>query len=411
MGMPGIFSRPPAKGSLITSYERKRGSSGCGPDPRASSRVETGFLSLRCQGLKPCVESGPEPEDSSPVLTWIVGYFWSLPRGGKTSWIFSSCSRCCRITSGTSGTRSCGLRKGQSPCELLAGLWGFLTVGSRILRPCVESGPEPEDSSPVWTRILGYFWSLLSGVLKTYNGVLRDRLWWNQERPVRMRVDRELLGIPLPSLPGPKTLCGVAKGSLITSYERKRGSSGCGPDPRASSRVETGFLSLRCQGLKPCVESGPEPEDSSPVLTWIVGYFWSLPRGGKNSWIFSSCSRCCRITSGTSGTRSCGLRKGQSPCELLAGLWGFLTVGSRILRPCVESGPEPEDSSPVWTRILGYFWSLLSGVLKTYNGVLRDRLWWNQERPVRMRVDRELLGIPLPSLPGPKTLCGVGAGT
>ena len=23
----------------------------------------------------------------------------------------------------------------------------------------------------------------------------------------------------------------------------------------------------------------PEPEDSSPVLTWILGYFWSLPRG------------------------------------------------------------------------------------------------------------------------------------
>ena len=22
-----------------------------------------------------------------------------------------------------------------------------------------------------------------------------------------------------------------------------------------------------------------EPEDSSPVLTWILGYFWSLPRG------------------------------------------------------------------------------------------------------------------------------------
>ena len=22
----------------------------------------------------------------------------------------------------------------------------------------------------------------------------------------------------------------------------------------------------------------PEPEDSSPVLTWILGYFWSLPR-------------------------------------------------------------------------------------------------------------------------------------
>ena len=39
------------------------------------------------------------------------------------------------------------------------------------------------------------------------------------------------------------------------------------------------FLSRRCQGLRPCVESGPEPEDSSPVLSWILGYFWSLPRG------------------------------------------------------------------------------------------------------------------------------------
>ena len=27
------------------------------------------------------------------------------------------------------------------------------------------------------------------------------------------------------------------------------------------------------------MNSGPEPEDSSPVLTWILGYFWSLPRG------------------------------------------------------------------------------------------------------------------------------------
>ena len=39
------------------------------------------------------------------------------------------------------------------------------------------------------------------------------------------------------------------------------------------------FLSHRCQALRPCVVSVPEPEDSSPVLTWILGYFWSLPRG------------------------------------------------------------------------------------------------------------------------------------
>ena len=32
-------------------------------------------------------------------------------------------------------------------------------------------------------------------------------------------------------------------------------------------------------GLIPCVESVPEPEDSFPVMTWILGYFWSFPRG------------------------------------------------------------------------------------------------------------------------------------
>ena len=27
------------------------------------------------------MESVPEPEDSSPVLTWTLGYLWGLPRG------------------------------------------------------------------------------------------------------------------------------------------------------------------------------------------------------------------------------------------------------------------------------------------------------------------------------------------
>ena len=73
----------------------------------------------------------------------------------------------------------------------------------------------------------------LRQVLLTYNGDLRDLLWWPQERPVPLRV-----------APGP-----------------------------------SGFLSRRCWGLRPCVESVPEPEYSSPLLTWILGYFWSLPRG------------------------------------------------------------------------------------------------------------------------------------
>ena len=41
-------------------------------------------------------------------------------------------------------------------------------------------------------------------VLSTYDGDHRDPLWWPQERSVRMRVARVPLGIPLPSMPGPK---------------------------------------------------------------------------------------------------------------------------------------------------------------------------------------------------------------
>ena len=73
----------------------------------------------------------------------------------------------------------------------------------------------------------------LGQVLSTYDGYLRDPLWGPQERPVTI---------------------GVARGL-------------------------SGFLSRRCRGLRPCVELVPEPEDSSPVQTWIFGDFWSLPRG------------------------------------------------------------------------------------------------------------------------------------
>ena len=90
---------------------------------------------------------------------------WASSRlEGRTYWIFSSCGRCSQRMTGTSGTRSGGLRKGQSPCELLVGLSGFLSRRCWVLRPCVESVSEPEDSFPVLTWILGYFWSLLNGV-------------------------------------------------------------------------------------------------------------------------------------------------------------------------------------------------------------------------------------------------------
>ena len=82
----------------------------------------------------------------------------------RTSWIFSSDGRCSRLTTGTSGTLSGGLRKGQSPCKLLGGLSRFPSRRCRGLRSSVELVPEHEDSSPVLTWILGNFWSLPRGV-------------------------------------------------------------------------------------------------------------------------------------------------------------------------------------------------------------------------------------------------------
>ena len=114
---------------------------------------------------------------------------WASSRlEGRTSWIFSSCGRCSRLTTGTSGTRSGGLRKGQSPSELLAGLSGFLSRQSRGLRPCEESVPEPEDSSPVLTCILGYFWSLPRGV--------SPRLEWGHESVLSSRAVAALSRFP-----------------------------------------------------------------------------------------------------------------------------------------------------------------------------------------------------------------------
>ena len=114
---------------------------------------------------------------------------------GRTSWIFSSCGRCSRLRLETSETRSGGLMKGQSPCELLVGLSVFLSRRWRGLRPCVESVPEPEDSSPVLTWNLGYFWSLPRGV--------SPRLEWGHARALSSRAVAAVLRF---RSPGPRHL-------------------------------------------------------------------------------------------------------------------------------------------------------------------------------------------------------------
>ena len=89
---------------------------------------------------------------------------------------------------------------------------------------------------------------------------------------------------------------------------------------------------------------------------------------------------------GTSGTRSGGLWKGQSPCQLLGGLLGFFSRRCRGLRPSVESVPEPEDSSPVLRWILRYFWSLLRGV--------SPRLEWGHARVLSSRPEAAVSRLP-----------------
>ena len=162
------------------SRRRKGGSSECGRDSRASSRVEMG-MSGNFLSCSKGVKNPLEVQGLGVISLKTPHRKWASSRlEGRTSWIFSSCSRCSRLTAGTTGTRSGGLRKGHSPCELLGGLSGFLSRRCRGLRPCVESVQETEDSSPVLTWILGYFWCLPRGVSL--------RLVWGHARALSSRA-------------------------------------------------------------------------------------------------------------------------------------------------------------------------------------------------------------------------------
>ena len=94
---------------------------------------------------------------------------------------------------------------------------------------------------------------------------------------------------------------------------------------------------------------------------------------GENLLDFLELRQVLSTYDGTSGTRSGGLRKGQSSCKLFGVLSGFLSRRCWGLRSCVESVPEPEDSSPVLTWIFGYFWSLPRGVSPRLEGGMHVR--------------------------------------
>ena len=84
----------------------------------------------------------------------------------------------------------------------------------------------------------------LRQVLSTYDGDLRDPLSWTQDRPVPMRITWGF----------------------------------------------SGFLSRRCPGLRPCLQSVPEPEYSSPVLTSILGVLLESPQGSQSSSRVGACT-------------------------------------------------------------------------------------------------------------------------
>ena len=106
----------------------------------------------------------------------------------RTSWIFSSCSRCSRLRTVRKGTRSGGLRTGRSPFELLGSLSGFRSLRCQSLRHCVESCLEHEVSSPVLTWIVGYFWCFPRGVI--------PRLEWGHARALSSRAVTTLSCLP-----------------------------------------------------------------------------------------------------------------------------------------------------------------------------------------------------------------------
>ena len=111
----------------------------------------------------------------------------------------------------------------------------------------------------------------LQQVLSTYVGDLRDLLWWPQERPIPKQVARGPLEIPLPSMPGPKILCGVGarNGAFLSSADMDLGVLLESPQGSQSS---SGSGACTCAFVPSCSSSVALP------FPWIKGSV-AFPRG------------------------------------------------------------------------------------------------------------------------------------
>ena len=156
------------------------------------------------------------------MLTWILGYFWSLPRGvsPRLEWGHASA-----LSSRAAAAVS------QFPSRGSRDLWLSLQAFPRGL-------PTGLSLEPPWCQsILGFKsrqcrenrfpWNVLRHLGESGNGgttldFLSPFLW--REPPLEMRRERWEF---FPDHAG--------KGSYSRARRQKRGSSGCGPGSRASS--------------------------------------------------------------------------------------------------------------------------------------------------------------------------------
>ena len=188
---------------------------------------------------------------------------WASSRlEGRTSWIFWSCGRCSRLTMGTSGTRSGGLRKGRSPCELLRGLSGLLSRQCRGLRPCVESVPELEDSSPVLT----WFWGT-SGVSPGESVLVSN---WG----MHVRFPLELLQQCHASFCVDQGICGFPSWLSHEAFPQGCPTCHCGVS-RSSARNSRQCREIRVpwNGLRHLGDSG----NGGTTLEFLSPFLWRVP--------------------------------------------------------------------------------------------------------------------------------------